>query len=42
LLQVSVLTVETHLKSIFAENMEDFKQLAEMLAQEPGNAPPRR
>eukprot|EP00967_Tisochrysis_lutea_P004293 scaffold5056_cov39-Tisochrysis_lutea.AAC.2 len=39
---VGVLNMETHLKSIFAENMEDFKQLAEMLAREPGNAPPRR
>jgi len=34
--------METHLKKIFAENMEDFKQLAEMLAQDPANAPPRR
>jgi len=41
-LKVGVLNMETHLKSIFAENMEDFKQLAEMLAREPGNAPPRR
>lgn len=40
--QVGVLNLETHVRSILAENMEDFKQLAEMLAQEPGRAPPRR
>lgn len=30
------------MKSILAENMEDFKQLAEMLAQDPDRAPPKR
>lgn len=41
-LKIGVFGVESHMRTIFSENLTDFKELAETLARDPSRAPPRK